>query len=80
MLPARSAPRFPTWGLDPIWARGFALIGRSAGLLAHLIDEKRAPLGQQLWDLVLAQDDSAEIAGYDNPTPQRAKFVAAEKS
>ncbi len=67
-------------GLDPIWARGFALIGRSAGLLAHLIDEKRAPLGQQLWDLVLAQDDSAELAGHDNLIPQRAKFVAANKS
>jgi citrate synthase len=66
--------------LDPIWARAFALIGRSAGLLAHLIDEKRAPLGQQLWDLVLAQDDSAELAGHDNPIPQRAKFVAASKS
>lgn len=67
-------------GLDPIWARGFALIGRSAGLLAHLIDEKRAPLGQQLWDLVLAQDDSAELAGHDNPIPQRAKFLAAKKA
>jgi citrate synthase len=66
-------------GLDPIWARGFALIGRSAGLLAHLIDEKRSPLGQQLWDLVLAQDDSAELAGHDNPIPQRAKFLAADK-
>jgi len=59
-------------GLEPIWARGFALIGRSAGLVAHLIDEKRAPLGQKLWDLVLAQDDSAELAGHDNPIPQRA--------
>lgn len=59
-------------GLEPMWARGFALIGRSAGLVAHLIDEKRAPLGQKLWDLVLAQDDSAELAGHDNPIPQRA--------
>lgn len=66
-------------GLDPLWARGFALIGRSAGLVAHLLDEKRAPLGQQLWDLVLAQDDSAELAGHHNPIPQRAKFVAANK-
>jgi citrate synthase len=62
-------------GLDPLWARGFALIGRSAGLIAHLIDEKRAPLGQQLWDLVLAQDDSAELAGHDNPIPQRAQAL-----
>lgn len=47
--------------------------------MAHLIDEKRAPLGQKLWDLVLAQDDSAELAGHHNPIPQRAKFVAANK-
>lgn len=62
-------------GLDPVWARGFALIGRCAGLLAHIIDEKRAPLGQKLWDLVLAQDDSAELAGHDNLIPQRAKWL-----
>jgi citrate synthase len=67
-------------GLDPLWARAFALIGRSAGLIAHLIDEKRAPLGQKLWDLVLAQDDSAELAGHDNPIPQRARAVAAAKA
>ena len=63
-------------GLDPVWARGLALIGRSAGLVAHLIDERRAPLGQKLWDLVLAQDDSAEQAGIDNPIPQRARWLA----
>lgn len=62
--------------LDPLWARGFALIGRCAGLVAHLIDEKRAPLGQKLWDLVLAQDDSAELAGHDNPIPQRVNALA----
>ncbi|MGK2897454.1 MAG: citryl-CoA lyase [Burkholderiaceae bacterium] len=66
-------------GLDPLWARGFAIIGRSAGLVAHLIDEKRAPLGQKLWDLVLAQDDSAELAGHDNPIPQRVKWTQAHK-
>jgi hypothetical protein len=47
--------------------------------VAHLLDEKCAPLGQKLWDLVLAQDDSAELAGHDNPIPQRAKFAAANK-
>ena len=67
-------------GLEPVWARGLALIGRSAGLVAHLIDEKRAPLGQKLWDLVLAQDDSAELAGHDNPIPQRAKASKAGKA
>ena len=67
-------------GLDPLWARGFALIGRSAGLVAHLLDEKRAPLGQKLWDLVLAQDDSAELAGHDNPIPQRAQALKAGRA
>ncbi|WP_418319879.1 citryl-CoA lyase [Piscinibacter sakaiensis] len=66
-------------GLEPLWARGFALIGRSAGLVAHLIDEKRAPLGQKLWDLVLAQDDSAELAGHDNPIPQRVRWKHANQ-
>lgn len=50
-------------GLAPIWARAFALIGRSAGLLAHLMDEAAKPLGQKIWDLILAQDDSAQLAG-----------------
>lgn len=49
-------------GLEPVWARAFALIGRSAGLLAHLMEEQRTPLGQKIWDLLLAQDDSAAIA------------------
>lgn len=50
-------------GLAPIWARAFALIGRSAGLLAHLMDEAAKPVGQKIWDLILAQDDSAQLAG-----------------
>ncbi|MCC7182297.1 MAG: hypothetical protein IOMNBAOH_02676 [Rhodocyclaceae bacterium] len=67
-------------GLDPIWARGLALIGRSAGLIAHLIDERQAPLGQKLWDLVLAQDDSAELAGHENLIPQRVKWRQGDQS
>ncbi len=62
-------------GLDPVWARGIALIGRCAGLLAHLIDEKRAPLGQEIWNLVLAQAHPADLAGSDNPIPQRARWL-----
>jgi len=50
-------------GLAAIWARAFALIGRSAGLLAHLMEEAVDPQGQKIWDLVLDQDDSAELAG-----------------
>jgi citrate synthase len=42
--------------LDPLLGRGFALIGRSAGLVAHVFEERSVPTGQQIWDLVLEQD------------------------
>ncbi|CAG2160566.1 citryl-CoA lyase [Cupriavidus numazuensis] len=48
-------------GLDPLLARGFMLVGRAAGLLAHLYEERQQPIGQQLWDLVLQQDPRNEI-------------------
>lgn len=47
--------------LDPLLARGFMLVGRAAGLLAHLYEERQQPIGQQLWDLVLQQDPRNEI-------------------
>lgn len=43
-------------GLDPMMGRGLALIGRAAGLVAHVYEERGAPTGQRIWDLVLAQD------------------------
>ncbi|CAJ95213.1 citrate synthase [Cupriavidus necator] len=43
-------------GLDPVMARGLALVGRSAGLLAHILEERQAPVGQKIWTLVLEQD------------------------
>ena len=54
-------------GLAPVWARAFALIGRSAGLLAHLMEEAENPQGQKIWDMILEQDDSAERAGISDP-------------
>jgi len=50
-------------GLEPIWARAFALIGRSAGIVAHLIDERKNPIAKDIWLNVLAQDDSAKETG-----------------
>jgi citrate synthase len=44
-------------GLDPLLGRGLALIGRAAGLVAHVYEERTAPTGQQIWDLVLRQDE-----------------------
>lgn len=43
--------------LDPMIARGLMLVGRAGGLLAHLYEEKQNPVGQKIWDVVLAQDD-----------------------
>lgn len=42
--------------LDPLLGRGVALIGRCAGLIAHVAEERDAPIGRQIWDLVLEQD------------------------
>ncbi|MCY1313852.1 citrate synthase [compost metagenome] len=43
-------------GLDPLIARGLSVIGRSAGLLAHVMEEKSAPIARELWELVLRDD------------------------
>ncbi|HEY8553961.1 MAG TPA: citryl-CoA lyase [Burkholderiales bacterium] len=43
-------------GLPPQLGRGLALIGRTAGLVAHLLEERERPIGQRIWDLVLRQD------------------------
>jgi citrate synthase len=43
-------------GLPTHMARGLALVGRCAGLIAHVIEEEQSPTGQDLWDLVLRQD------------------------
>lgn len=43
--------------LDPLFGRGLMLVGRAAGLVAHVLEERARPTGQQIWDLVLAQDE-----------------------
>ncbi|WP_321912199.1 citryl-CoA lyase [Paraburkholderia sp. J11-2] len=43
-------------GLDPLIARGLSLVGRSAGLLAHIMEEKSAPMAREAWQLVLKDD------------------------
>lgn len=43
-------------GLDGIFGRGLMLVGRAAGLVAHVREEAEHPTGQELWDLVLDQD------------------------
>ena len=36
-------------GLPPDIIRGFVLIGRTAGLVAHIAEENREPIGLPLW-------------------------------
>ena len=43
--------------LDPIIGRGLAIVGRSAGLLGHIYEETKEPVGQKLWDAVLLADE-----------------------
>ena len=38
-------------GLTPEQGKALTLIGRTAGLMAHIIEEQRHPLGQQVWDM-----------------------------
>ena len=48
-------------GLDPLIARGLALVGRSAGLLAHVLEEKTHPMAREAWQLVLKDDPRNEL-------------------
>lgn len=48
-------------GLDPLIARGLALVGRSAGLLAHAMEEKQHPIASDAWKVVLRQDPRNEL-------------------
>ena len=51
-------------GLPPSLLRGFALLARTAGLLGHLAEEQRRPLGM---DMYLTVDRNAE---YQPPSPE----------
>jgi citrate synthase len=39
-------------GVPPAAVRGFVLIARTAGLVAHLAEEEERPLGRPLWEEV----------------------------
>ena len=36
--------------LPPVFARGLSLVARSAGLVAHVLEESRHPIASQLWE------------------------------
>lgn len=39
-------------GLDPAIFRGIAVVSRSAGLVAHIQEERQAPMARKIWKLV----------------------------
>ena len=51
--------------VPPTSVRGFVLIARTAGLVAHLAEEVEHPIGMRLWQEV---EDRAN-AGGGGPTP-----------
>ena len=38
-------------GLSPEFGKGMTMIGRVAGLIAHIIEERERPISQQVWDM-----------------------------
>jgi len=53
-------------GVPPTSVRGFVLIARTAGLVAHLAEEVEHPLGMRLWQEV---EDRARVADTEETTP-----------
>jgi citrate synthase len=51
---------FADLGFPPSIARGFALLARTAGLIAHLAEESQHPIGMRLWQEV---EERAREAG-----------------
>lgn len=42
-------------GFEPEFGKALTLIGRTAGLVAHALEERKRPIGQDVWDLVDAE-------------------------
>ncbi|UBM08274.1 citryl-CoA lyase [Cupriavidus metallidurans] len=42
-------------GMSPEFGKGLTLIGRVAGLVAHVIEEREHPIAQDIWDMATAQ-------------------------
>ncbi len=58
-------------GIDPLFGRGLAVIGRAAGLVAHVLEEGCHPTGQDIWNLVLAQDARNVLTPTSDPVDSR---------
>lgn len=47
-------------GLSPEFGKALTLIGRVAGLVAHAIEERSRPIGQDLWNMASAASENGE--------------------
>lgn len=47
-----------TLGLEPEFARGLSIVSRAAGLVVHAIDEKKSLGYKQLWERLVAEENS----------------------
>ncbi|MGH8784993.1 MAG: citryl-CoA lyase [Cupriavidus necator] len=56
-------------GVAPALMRGFAVLSRAAGLVAHIAEEQREPSGRFIWDLV---DRSMTAQGSKDPSQPTA--------
>lgn len=48
-------------GMDPVLGGALMLVARCGGLVAHILEERKNAIGQDIWDLVLTQDPRNEI-------------------
>ena len=59
-------------GFSPRACRGLAVIARSIGLVAHLLEEEQEPLAAEIWRRV-DEESSEHLRGDSNPSPARGK-------
>jgi citrate synthase len=58
-------------GFAPFLTRGFALLARTAGLIAHLAEEADRPIGMRLWKEVDTRSNAATLEdSFDDPGAQ----------
>jgi len=50
--------------LDPDFAAGLSLVARCAGLISHILEERSAPIAQEMWEMIAEQDPRVDY-GHD---------------
>lgn len=50
-------------GLDLIYGNGLVLIARSAGVIGHLVEERKKPIGSDIWKMVATTDSRNSFPG-----------------